>query len=110
MIFDSKRIIPRYLFVIIVMTLVGVAIIGKAAYEMLVNDSYWETVRKRMASQQKDIPAVRGNIYSADGQLLVGSMPIYTLYVDLVAIDRNDSVAERKRREWRDTTFVQELA
>jgi cell division protein FtsI (penicillin-binding protein 3) len=109
MIFDSKRIIPRYLFVIIVMTLAGVAIIGKAAYEMLVNDSYWETVRKRMASQQKDIPAVRGNIYSADGQLLVGSMPIYTLYVDLVAIDRNDSVAERKRREWRDTTFVQEL-
>ncbi len=107
--FDSKRTIPRYLFVIIVMTLAGLAVIGKAAYEMFMNDDYWETVRKRMASQQKDIPAVRGNIYSADGQLLVGSMPIYTLYVDLVVIDRNDSVAQRKRREWRDTTFVQKL-
>ena len=107
--FDSKRTIPRYLFVIILMTLVGVAIIGKAAYEMLVNDGYWETVRKRMASQQKDIPAVRGNIYSADGQLLVGSMPIYTLRADFVVKDPNDSVAERKLREWRDTTFAQEL-
>ncbi len=107
--FDSKHTIPRYLVVIIGMTLAGVAIIGKAAYEMFLNDSYWQVVRKRMESQQKDIPAVRGNIYSADGQLLVGSMPIYTLYVDLVVVDRNDSVTERKRREWRDTTFVQEL-
>ncbi|MCR4993997.1 MAG: PASTA domain-containing protein [Bacteroidales bacterium] len=107
--FDSKHTIPRYLFVIIVMTLVGVAVISAAAYEMFVQDDYWEAVRKRMASQQKDIPAVRGNIYSADGQLLVGSMPIYTLRADFVVRDPNDSVAERRLREWRDTVFVKEL-
>lgn len=107
--FDSKHTIPRYLFVIIVMTLAGAAIIGKAGYEMLAHDDYWETVRKRMASQQKEIPAVRGNIYSADGQLLVGSMPIYTLRADFVVKDPNDSIAERKTKAWRDSAFTADL-
>lgn len=107
--FDHRHIIPRYTFVIILMTLVGVAVIATAAYLMFFEKSYWEKVRERLASQQKDIPAVRGNIYSADGQLLVGSMPIYTLYADLVVIDKNDSVAERKGRAWRDTVFFREI-
>ena len=107
--FDNKRTIPRYLFIIIVLTLVGTAIVGKAIYEMLVRDSYWETVRKRMASQQKDIPAIRGNIYSADGQLMVGSMPVYTLRADFVVKDPNDPVAEEKLRVWRDSTFKADL-
>ncbi|MBR1800535.1 MAG: transpeptidase family protein [Bacteroidaceae bacterium] len=107
--FDHKHIIPRYTFVIILMTLVGVAVIATAAYSMFFEKSYWEKVRERLASRQKDIPAVRGNIYSADGQLLVGSMPIYTLYADLVVVDQNDSVAERRGRAWRDTVFVREI-
>ena len=97
--FDHKRIIPRYTFVIILLTLVGVAVIVSAGYSMFFEKDYWEKIRERLASRQKDIPAVRGNIYSADGQLLVGSMPIYTLYADLVVVDRNDSVAERKHKE-----------
>ena len=107
--FDHKHIIPRYTFVIILLTLVGVAVVVSAGYQIFFQQSYWERVRERLASRQQDIPAVRGNIYSADGQLLVGSMPIYTLYVDLVVVDRNDSVAERKHRQWRDTTFVKEV-
>lgn len=107
--FDHKHIIPRYTFVIIMLTLVGVAVVASAGYQMFFQQSYWEKVRERLASRQQDIAAVRGNIYSADGQLLVGSMPIYTLYVDLVVVDRNDSIAERKHRIWRDTTFVKEV-
>jgi cell division protein FtsI (penicillin-binding protein 3) len=103
--FDHKRIIPRYTFVIILLTLVGVAVIVSAGYSMFFEKDYWEKIRERLASRQKDIPAVRGNIYSADGQLLVGSMPIYTLYADLVVVDRNDSVAERKHRMHRDEVF-----
>ncbi len=107
--FDSKHIIPRYTFVIIVLTMVGAAVIGSAAYQMIFESEYWKTVRQRLASQQKDIPAVRGNIYSADGQLLVGSMPIYTLRADFVVKDPNDSVAERKLRAWRDSAFYRDL-
>ena len=107
--FDHKRIIPRYTFVIILLTLVGVAVIVSAGYSMFFEKDYWEKIRERLASRQKDIPAVRGNIYSADGQLLVGSMPIYTLYADLVVVDRNDSVAERKHRLRRDTIFPSKI-
>lgn len=107
--FDSKHTIPRYLFVIILMTLAGLAVIGMAAYEMFGRKSYWRTVRERMATQQKDVPAVRGNIYSADGQLMVGSMPVYTLRMDFVVKDPNDSIAERKLQVWRDSTFAADL-
>lgn len=107
--FDSNHTIPRYMFVVILMTLLGCAIIGTAGYQMIFQKDYWETVKERLATSQKDIPAVRGNIYSADGQLLVGSMPIYTLRADFVVKDRNDSVAERKLQHWRDSVFMQEL-
>jgi len=107
--FDRKHIIPRYTFVIIVLTLIGAAVIGSAAYQMFFEKDYWETVRQRMATRQKDIPAIRGNIYSSDGQLLVGSMPIYTLRADFVVKDPNDSVAERKLQHWRDSVFMEEL-
>lgn len=105
--FDSKHIIPRYTFVIIVLTLVGLAVIGSAGYQMLFQNDYWETVRKRLASRQKEIPAVRGNIYSADGQLLVGSMPIYDLRMDFVIKDP-DSTAEQRLRVRRDTLWRNE--
>ncbi len=38
--FDSKHIIPRYTFVIIVLTLVGAAVIGSAAYQMIFESEY----------------------------------------------------------------------
>lgn len=106
---NNKHTVSRYLFIVILASLFGLCIVGKSAYEALVHKDYWETVRDRLASQQKDIPAIRGNIYSADGQLMVGSMPIYTLRADFVVKDPNDSVAERKLRDWRDTVFVKEL-
>jgi len=105
--FDSKHTIPRLLVVVIPLTLFGLAIIGRAAYEMLVNDDYWEAVRKRMASQQRSIPAVRGNIYSADGQLMVGSMPVYDLRMDFVVKDA-DSTAEKRLRERREALWENE--
>lgn len=105
--FDSKHTIPRYLIIIIPLTLLGLAIVGKAGYEMLVKSDYWEAVRNRLAQQQRDIPAIRGNIYSSDGQLLVGSMPLYDLRMDFV-IKESDSIQEQKLRERRDTLWRNE--
>lgn len=103
--YDSKRTIPRYMFIVIPMTLFGLAIIGKAVYEMTMQQNYWETVRSRMATQQRIIPAIRGNIYSTDGQLMVGSMPIYTLRMDFVVKDPNNPKAEAKMQARRDSLF-----
>ena len=82
--FDSKNVIPRYMLVVIVMTLVGFAIIFKAAYLMFNKSEYWERVHERLEKRQKKMDAVRGSIYSADGQMLVGSIPIYTLHIDFL--------------------------
>jgi len=106
---NNKNTISRYLFIVILASALGLSIIGKAAYEAVVHKDYWEVVRKRLASKQRNIPAIRGNIYSADGQLLVGSMPVYSLRADFVVRDPNDSVAERRTRLWRDSAFVHDL-
>lgn len=102
---NSKHTVSRYLFIVILAAVFGLAIVGKAAYESLARKDYWETVRGRLAMQQRDIPAIRGNIYSADGQLLVGSMPIYTLRADFVVKDPNNLKAEKELKEWRDSVF-----
>ena len=103
--FNSNKTLPRYLLIIIPMTLVGLAIIGKASYEMTARSDYWERVRKRLEKQQRDIPAVRGNIYSADGQLMVGSLPVYNLRMDYVIQDP-DMAAVSRRRLGRDTLWL----
>ena len=59
--FNSKNTLPRYLFIIIPMTLVGLAVVGKAAFEMTARSDYWERVRKRLEMQQRDIPAIRAD-------------------------------------------------
>lgn len=105
--FNGKNIIPRYLLIIICMTLLGVAVVGKAAYEMTARADYWDSVRKRLESRQKVIPAIRGNIYSADGQLMVGSMPVYNLRMDFVISDVNERAVE-KMRVRRDTLWRNE--
>ena len=107
--FDKEKTIPRYFAIIIMMTLFGVCIIGKAAYEVFFKQDYWKTVRERMASQQKDIPAARGNIYSADGKLMVGSMPVYNFHMDFIIVDKNDSLGAAKAQRVRDSLFKAEL-
>ena len=47
-------------------------------------------LRKELAEQRiqiRPVPATRGNLYSADGQLLVTSMPLYALYWDAAVVD-----------------------
>ena len=107
--FDKEKTIPRYFAIIVMLTLFGLAILGKATYEMFFRQNYWEAVRERMASQQKDIPAARGNIYSSDGQLMVGSMPVYNFHMDFVIKDKNDSLGAARAQCVRDSLFILEL-
>ena len=107
--FNKDKTIPRYFAIIVMLTLLGLCILGKAAHTMFFKQAYWETVRKNLASQQKDIPAARGNIYSSDGKLMVGSMPVYNFHMDFVIVDRNDSAGAAKAQHIRDSLFKTEL-
>ena len=49
---------------------------------MFVEHDYWMTVSLRYEKKLKPLPATRGNILSADGQVLATSLPEYRLFLD----------------------------
>lgn len=70
-----NKIMPRYSFIAILMTLVAVAVIGKALYLMTAKRDYWMTVADRVKKDSLSVKPVRGNILSCDGQLMAISLP-----------------------------------
>ena len=67
--FDNKKIMPRFFVVIVLMSLGGLYILGNAAYLMFVESEYWTQVSRKLVKENVPIPAKRGNILSADGNI-----------------------------------------
>ena len=74
-----KNIMPRYFCIISVMAVVGISIIVKGGIIMFGERDYWQVVAKRFVTNNVSVPAVRGNILSADGQLMASSLPEYKI-------------------------------
>lgn len=106
--FDNKKIMPRYTFVVTLLALAGIYIVGNAVYLMLARKEYWETVSKLFVRENIPLPANRGNILSADGQIMASNLPEYKIYMDYVAYDR-DSCRKAKAQHWRDSAFRQDI-
>ena len=92
--FEYNKIMPRYSFIAILMTLVAVAVIGKALYLMTAKRDYWMTVADRVKKDSLSVKPVRGNILSCDGQLMASSLPEFKIYMDFKALHdaKNDSL------------------
>ena len=80
--FESKKVLPRYLSIAVVLTLLGLLIIGKAAYIMTAKKDYWDVVASKMKIDSISVKPDRGNIMSCDGQLMASSIPEYRIYMD----------------------------
>ena len=80
--FDNKKIMPRFFVVIVLMSLGGLYILGNAAYLMFVESEYWTQVSRKLVKENVPIPAKRGNILSADGQIMASSLPEYKIYME----------------------------
>lgn len=80
--FDSKKVMPRYFAIIIVLTLLGVSIVGKAFYIMTAQKDYWVKVQDQLKHDSIPVKPNRGNILSCDGQLMASSIPEYKIYMD----------------------------
>ncbi len=78
----KKSIITRYSVVTYVLIILGLCIIGKAAYVMFAERSYWQEVANRFVRENKVEYPKRGNIISADGKLMASSLPQYQIYMD----------------------------
>ena len=107
--FAKQKVMPRYFIVAILLTLVGIAVIGKAAYTMTADKAYWTEVAKSQINLADSIKKPnRGNILSCDGQLLAGSIPEYEMHIDFRAgLQRDvpeDTAWVRQRNEmWLDS-------
>ena len=83
--FDNEKVMPRYMAIAIVMTLIGVAVIGKALYIMTAKKQYWTEVADRLKRDSVMVKPNRGNILSCDGQLMATSIPEYKIFMDYQA-------------------------
>ena len=106
--FDNKKIMPRFFVVIVLMSLGGLYILGNAAYLMFVESEYWTQVSRKLVKENVPIPAKRGNILSADGQIMASSLPEYKIYMDYVASDKNPETA-KELQAWRDSVLIADL-
>ncbi len=80
--FDYNKIMPRYSVIAILMTLVSLMVVAKAAYIMTVKRDYWMKVADRVKKDSVRVEPARGNILSCDGQLLASSLPEFKIYMD----------------------------
>ena len=84
--FRKEKVMPRYMIVAVILALIGVAVIAKAAYTMTVDKEWWLAVQKNQTNTADSIKqANRGNVLSCDGQLLAGSIPEYEIFIDFRA-------------------------
>jgi len=72
----------RVYLVYFLVSLFALAIMGKAIYIQLVEGSELKRKVQSFTLLERNIEAVRGNIYSTDGNLLATSIPIYEVRFD----------------------------
>ncbi|MCR4919788.1 MAG: transpeptidase family protein [Prevotella sp.] len=80
--FRNEKVIPRYLLITLAFALIGLAVVAKVLYIMTTKQAYWEQVASRLKHENDTVAAQRGNVLSADGELLAGSIPQYRVFMD----------------------------
>lgn len=99
--FQSKKTMPRYFLVTLVLAIAGICAVGKAIYTMTIDRDRWIRMSQLLVRQDRPLPAKRGNILAADGQILAASLPEYQIYFDFMSWERDDSmrVKDQTRRD-----------
>lgn len=106
--FDAEHVLYRYHRILAVFAVAGLLVIGKAAYLMFVERDYWLAVSRQFDNKTFLLPATRGNILSADGQVLATSLPEYRLYYDPMSWEA-DSARKVKDQQFRDSLLAADL-
>lgn len=92
--FSNDKVMPRYMAIAVVLTVIGFFVIGKAFYIMTAKKQYWTDVADRLKRDSVSVKPNRGNILSSDGQLMATSIPEYKVYMDFqaAAFEKGDSL------------------
>ncbi|MCF0195953.1 MAG: transpeptidase family protein [Bacteroidaceae bacterium] len=101
--------IKRFGVIFGLILLAATYVLGKALDTIFTDKhEYWETVDKKLTKENIPVPAERGNILAADGQILSGSIPEYVIRLDF-KIAEKDSATRAKLQAWRDSMFINKL-
>ena len=84
--FDSKNIMRRYVIIAFVLTLLIAGGVANAGKMMFRERDLWESKADKLKVDSVPRPAHRGDILSADGELLASSLPVYQLVIDFDAV------------------------
>ena len=98
----------RYFLIILVIGLIGVAIIVKAAIIMFAERQYWKEVADRFIKENVVVKPNRGNILSSDGKLMASSLPEYQIYMDFMSGEK-DEKKRKKEQHFKDSVFKANL-
>lgn len=100
--FSSDVVKNRYSWLIGAFSLLAIAIFFRASSLMFGKQhDYWMSVSKQFKKNNIVVPAKRGNIVSADGQVLATTLPEYRLYMDFMSWE-TDSLRRVKDQLRRD--------
>ena len=93
--FDKKYINTRITVIVVIAAIAMIAIISRAVYVATVQNEEWKKVGAVSVSDTMPLLPTRGNILSADGQLMASSLPDYKVYIDFLSgVERlPDSIA-----------------
>ena len=80
--FVEKKVMLRYRIVMVLLSILLVAVVLQAARLMTTRKWYWDRVASSHQNKTAVMPAKRGDIFSADGQLLASTIPEYEVYMD----------------------------
>lgn len=105
---NKKNIMTRYFFVMLLMSLVGIAVVVKGGIIMFAERQYWHDVADRFVKENVTVKPNRGNILSADGKLLASSLPEYSLFIDFKYYDSNEK-RRKAGQERKDSIFASKL-
>ena len=92
--YDAVKI--RYIILTAFFCILGAAILRKAFMMMHgEQQQYWLDVSKRFKREGVCIPAKRGNIVSADGQVLATTLPEYNVFMDFTVKDNTEQLTQK---------------
>ena len=78
----KKHIVIRFAIVYVIIAVAFLGIVGKIVQIQYFEGDQWREVNRQNTRDSIVVPASRGNIYSAEGKLMAGSIPYYKLYMD----------------------------
>jgi len=85
----KKSILTKFYIVAAFMTLLLFAVIFRVVSIQYVDGEKYRQISEESTQKEFTIPANKGNVYAADGNLLATSMSKFTIRMDVMSVDKN---------------------